>query len=285
MKHLRHIILGLLTIAVLGCEKEKIVTAPCGFDVSVDSVKGSKVTFTITPGNRNACYVFDVVTKGFASTYMVTDEEWVEDMIDWMESIYSEYTDDGNVAIGSFADMFCYRGARTLTRTNLQSNLDYQVVVLQINPATHEPIGPLYKTDFHTKSVETNYMTFHIEYLKDLIHIFPSDEKKTWFWEYELKQKIKDNYGDRYNFFYSIIDMYSKYGFLENLLNSGYAEWSFTNDDPSLRDGEIYTLAIAGCEDGELTSDVYYIDFYRSRGELHFDVQNSNIEVYGLGRN
>ena len=274
-----------MAMIAAACGKEKVVTTPCDFKVSLDEVKGSKVTFTIDPGNKDACYTFAVAPKGsFAgSTHVLSDEELMEKMVADMESSFMGFEKEGG-AIGSFAGAFCYRGERTITKTGLDPDRDYLIVVFQVNPETRKSIGILYKTEFHTKEVEMVSVSFIIECLVDTITIIPSDDETTWFWEYELSEKIEEKYGSTYDFFYSIVDMYEKYGFLKNLLNRGHAEWTFSKDDPSFREGETYSLAIAGCKDGEFTSYVSSIDFSFHDGGLYFEQTGGpDIDIHYLG--
>ncbi|MCR4844913.1 MAG: hypothetical protein K5843_07985 [Bacteroidales bacterium] len=70
---------------------------------------------------------------------------------------------------------------------------------------------------------------------------------------------------------YDIIDMYEEYDFLENLLCQGVERWILPSDDPSIKEDVSYTMSLSGCGwDGEITSDVYYVDFIWHQGRVQF---------------
>ena len=50
---MRKIALIFMALALLSsCKKEKIVSEPCTFDLKINWVKGTKVQFTVTPGDH-----------------------------------------------------------------------------------------------------------------------------------------------------------------------------------------------------------------------------------------
>ena len=277
MRNISAYITGLLAIIALGCTKDRPVVKPCNFEVSIDKVTGSKVEFTITPDKPNACYIYGVLTENY-DQFAWTDEELVEWELSWRKSSYGK-EESHDPAIGTFIDMYGYKGPRKFRTTRLTPDLKYKLYVFQVNPKTNEPVGKLYSTIFQTKAVPQVNLQFTIYCMGDELHIEPSDNEHSWFWEYERNDRIEEVYGDAYTFFYHIIDMYQSYDFLDNLLCRGAEDWVFSRDDPSLRDGCDYTLAIAGCEDGELTTDVYFATFSAQKGRIWFDENNSDIPI------
>jgi hypothetical protein len=257
----------LASMLVIGCTKEKIVTTPCGFDLSVDSVKGSKVQVTITPENQNACYICVFTSEG-QPQYSMTDNEQVDFQLGWMEEIYQGKKNSG--AIASFADLFCFKGTRTIRETQCLDDTGYRLIVFQINPETHKAIGPVYKADFRTLPIPKSDLGFKVQYGGDKLCIVPSNNTDTWFWEYEKASKLTGIYGSPFLFYYSVIDMYDQYGFLENQLCKGPDEWVFSRDDRSIKEDVAYTLCVSGCADGEITTEVYYVDFTIRNGQIEF---------------
>lgn len=254
-------------VLALGCTKEKIATEPCRFDITVDLVTGSKIQATITPEDENACYLFSFLSSD-QPQYDWNDAELTDFQLGWMEDMYQNVQESGGVS--SFLDMFGYKGPRTIRSLQFHDDMDYRLTVIQINPETREAVGPVHRVDSHTKPIKKTDITFRIQYGGDLLRIIPSNDSDTWFWEYEKESLIIGTYSTPYFFFYSVIDMYEQYGFLENQICKGPEEWKLTRDDHSFKPDTVYTLCLSGCEDGEITSEVYYLDFIYQNGQISF---------------
>ena len=278
MRNIRAYIAGLLALVALGCNKDRPVTTPCGFDVSVDKVKGSKVEFTITPDNPNASYIYGLASEN-QDQFIWDGEKLIAWELGWMGAMYNS-KESLEPAIGTFIDMFGYKGPRKFKSSRLVTGIQYRLYVIQIDPTTEKAIGPLHEVIFQTKAIPEVNLEFTLVCVGDKLSILPSDKQETWFWEYEMNYRIEDVYGDADTFFYYIIDMYENYGFLDQLLCRGNAEWVFSRDDRSLKEGYDYTLAIAGCADGELTTPIHYAYFSCDKeGRIHFDENLSEITV------
>ena len=265
---MRKTVLALMAVLLtLGCSKDKISTRPCRFDLQVDWVKGSRAQITITPEDPAACYVCGLMYDRQIQDNL-SDKEQMAAQLQWMEHAFQSALEQHPDA--TFQDMFCYKGVRSIRETQLSPDIDYRLVVFQVNPATHEAIGDvLYSADFHTRPIPESDCTFRIQYSGSTLRILPSNQD-TWFWEYDLASRLTGVYGSPYFFYYSIIDMYDQYGFLDYNLCQGPAEWVFPRDDRSIREDEPYTLALSGCADDEITTPVYYADFILRNGQLEF---------------
>ena len=266
---MRKLVIACLALAMMaGCAKEKLVTEPCGFDVKVNWVKGSRVEVTITPDNNLAYYSYGVMAE--EDYVRFTESEVIDIQLEWMTSGYSA-EGTGKKPSCTFADMYFYQGERTIRITELTTGQDYRLLVFQLNPETNKVVGPLYKVPFQTLPVEKKPMSFRIECSGSRFVIIPEDQERTWFWEYERDARIFDQYGSPAHFFTSIIDMYYEYDFLQHLISKGAEGWLLPDDDRSIREDEPYTLAVSGCSsDGELTSDLYYADFVYHQGAVTF---------------
>lgn len=260
--------LCLAGLLALGCTKDKIVTTPCDFQVNVDWVKGSRVQFTITPSNPNATYTYGLLSENY-SQFDMSDREKIDWQLLYMNLDYESHVGEDDSA--SFADRYCYKGARTIKCTAIEPDTNWQLLVFQINPETHEAIGSLYTVPFRTKAVPQVELTFTIQYKDNFFRILPSDKNVTWFWEYETEEKIEDVYVMPFFFYYEIIGMYEEYGFLQYNLSVGDDEWIFPDYDPSIKEGVKYNMVLSACtEDGEICSEVYYADFVYQDGKVTF---------------
>ena len=118
-----------LTLLLAGCVKEKIVTQPCNFTLKINEVRGSKVKFTVTPDNPDATYVFGVMLYE-EETAGWPDEKLIEWQLDWMKNSYKEYSAQTQPC-GSFADMYCYKGERSIKNTKLSQGTEYLIIILE----------------------------------------------------------------------------------------------------------------------------------------------------------
>lgn len=268
-----------LTLLLAGCVKEKIVTQPCNFTLKINEIMGSKVKFTVTPDNPDATFAFGVMTYDPEGMGSWSDEKLIEWQLGWMKDTYQQYCTD-HEPVGSFADMFCYKGVRDIKDTRLSFGTDYLLMVFQINPVTIEAIGPLYKERFSTLPVTMTHLTYTVQNMGDGFIITPSDLERTWFWEYETEDKISEVYGSPYSFYYDAIDMYQEYDFLEGLLYQGESRWWFPRDDRSIRQGVKYTMSLSAVtQDGEISSDVLYMDFIYDSGEIKIPYADEGITI------
>ena len=256
---MRKIALIFMALALLSsCKKEKIVSEPCTFDLKINWVKGTKVQFTVTPGDQDACYCYGVLSPDQPQAEW-SDKDLIAWQLEWIKEIYDTLAESGEA--GSFADMFCYKGTRTIKQTKLSSGTDFELMLFQINPQTKEAIGPLYRLPFSTPPVAMKELSFTIHPDENGFTIIPSDPERTWFWEYESNEKVDDVFGGAYYFYYSVLDMYEEYDFLDNLLYKGPSGLVLPALESSIHEDVEYIMAMSGCSGGEIDSDVYYAKF------------------------
>ena len=269
--------LCLAGLVTLGCSKEKMVTSACDFELKVDWVKGSRAQFSVTPAIEGATYAYIVISDDH-SQYGRNDTEIIAYQMNWLRTIYSDLQKEGDVS-GSFSDICCFKGPRTIKSKFLSSDKDYELLVFQVNPETDQPIGPLYTCAFHTKPIPKVDLGFTVRYQDNMFYIQPEDKTVRWFWEYELDDKIQDVYDDPFIFLYEIIDMYDEYGFLEHALCLGDQSWELPRDDRSIKEGASYTLALSACTtEGEICSYVMYAGFTFQNGKISFTYADFPVE-------
>ena len=252
---------------MVGCSKQKLVTEPCQFDVRLDWVGGTKMQFSVSPDNPDAYYTYGMIKD--EDFVRFTESEIVGFQLDYMEGLYQaeSYVKKPE---SPFSDMFCFKGERTIRVTQLTPGTAWHLLLFQLNPETREKIGQLYDLSFESFPVPKEDMQFKIVCSGNKFTIIPSDLERTWFWEYESEDKLMDVYESPFFFYYSIIDMYDQYDFLDHLLSKGVDEWTLPQDDRSIKENTTYTMALSGCADGEITSSVYYADFVFNQGVVTF---------------
>ena len=259
---------NMLTAALLllgGCTaKEVLITEPVSLDLKIEQVKGSKIVFTVTPGNPDACYAVSVLPANLAE-YDMPDRE----MALYLLSIGADTFRNrkkGGAYEGSFADMWCFRGSRTHRATHLDSDTDHRLLVFQVNPSTQTLIGNVIGLTVRTKPVQMRELSFSYKLNGHVLTITPSDPELPYYWDYDRESRVYGNYNWPYGYFYSLVDMYDQYGFVEKVYSQGPEDYDFSGD--WLKDGETYLLTAGACEDGEITSRVSALTLLYKDGKM-----------------
>lgn len=248
-RQLTLIVLSLFLLA--GCQKEELL--PVEIKVEVESVTGSRARFTVAPANSRAYYSYVLLSRN-DENYDKPAVSICNDEILWMEECLQYFEN------GSFTDAFCYQGNRQLTMKMLASDMDFKFIVFQINPKTHKLIGEPVVIEFHTNIIPQRDLHFQVDFVADELHITPSDDNLTYFWDYDETDMIYDTYNGAANYLYSLAGMYQEYGFMDYYYYKGPCVWYLSLEDDII-DGTEYTLVIAGCEDGEFTTETTIVKF------------------------
>lgn len=258
MKKVLHILP--LFLLLLSCGKpEKLPTDVSSFTLQVAKVTGTKVWFDITTDNPNAYYSFGLVDSS-ADGYNLPANEMAQLQLQLMDVIYDAFSPLGE-NVGSFSDVFLYKGNRELKETELKADTEYKLFLMQVDPDTRRLIGNAMAATFRTKAIEMVDLDFEVVFHPDAVEIIPSNDQLTYYWDYEETEIIKDKYYLPENFFYDLVDVYEEYDFIDNMLDIGPAEWVFSRDDKAIEEGERYTLVIAGYGKGEINSGYTIVDF------------------------
>ena len=241
----RQLTLIVLCLSLLaGCQKEELL--PTEIKVKAESVTGSRARFTVAPANSHAYYSYVLVSSNEENYDKPTTSICYDEIKRMEESM--QYFENG-----SFTDIFCYQGNRQLTMKTLASDKDFKFIVFQINPQTHKLIGEPIVCEFHTLPVQQRDLHFQVYFVGDELHITPSDDNLTYFWDYDETEMIYDVHRSASNYLYTLAGMYQEYGFMEYYYYQGPCTWRLSLDD-NISDGTEYTLVIAGCEEGEFTT-------------------------------
>lgn len=263
MKKILTVLLPVLLLVSACGKKEKLPGDPCSFMVRVDKVGGTKVWFTITPDNPNAYYTFGLVNS-YADGFDDSPSEMAAMQIKWMNDVYGNLDIQGQ-NLGSFADVFLYTGTRELKETTLAEDTDHKLFVMQVDPDKRTIIGETAMIPFRTKQVEKTGLSFELKFSADKLEIIPSDDRLSYFWDYDDTAVIEEEYYTPSMYFYYLTDMYEEYDFMDHMVNAGPCEWVFSRDDNTLDEGDLCTLAIGGYADGEINTAVTIVDFIYHR--------------------
>lgn len=255
-------IIALLLIAGCASQKDRFNLAPCGFDVQITLVKGTRVNFTIVPGDEYAGYFYMVVSS-YEPSYEDAPTSFINAQLEWMRDRYKMLSSDADFS-GSFADVYCYRGTREIRQTSLVSGTEHKLYVAQVNPVTMELIGEPYVTRFKTLDVEKRDLTFQADYTGDRITITPSDPDAPYILEYENSSLIEYKYFTPGYYFMNLVYMYEDYSFVETIIRKGAVDLAFSDDNEETT----YTLMAAGYEGGEIVTDIYTQMFEYHKGSV-----------------
>ena len=257
MRRFLYIITAALTLA--GCTaREILVTKPVTMGLKIESVSGTKVTFSVSAGDENATYIF-FTTSEEEPLFNKPENEAAKEHIAYLEMLYNSRDEATAVApngykVSDFADFACFRGSRTLELLYLSNDTEYKLLLFQINPMTHEILGRVHSERFHTKAVVKKPFECEFSFNGDILIVAPSDQSMSYVWCFERMSRIDDDYAhDAFSYIYSLIDMYEDYGFIDHRLCRGTVEHDMSTE--RIREDDIYVVVAIGYEDGEINSD------------------------------
>ncbi len=234
-----------LGILLLSCSKDRSVTES-EFRVELTYLGGSRVRITVGAMNIKAYYSYLQLSPQEKHYSSPAREAIAYHVRFWEETL--PYYDRGG-----FTDIFCYRGSRQFSISSISADSDYRFILFQIHPRTHELIGEPIEVFYHTRPIPQRALGFEVSFEESIIHITPSDNSLSYFWDYENSETISDKYFFPQEYLYKLVEMYSEYGFLDGELSKGPDFWNLNQDD-TLTPGTEYTLVIAGCENDEFTT-------------------------------
>ena len=250
---------SLAAFLLWGCTpREVVVSRPVKLDLKIEKVTGTKVVFSVTSSNENACYAHFTLSEGhpaFDRPEKEVAREYLDVVADMWEGGQKENTDFYEPEEGvkmRFSDFALFRGSRKLKQIFLSSNTDFKLILVQVNPRTHQIIGEPLSERFHTKAVPMKPLEFNFTVEDHTLRSTPSDPEQTYFWAVDRLERIEDNYSDAYTYMYSLIDMYEDYGFVERILSKGTVTVDFDRDQ--LWDDYPYVASAFGYSDGEICS-------------------------------
>lgn len=259
------LLLSCIVPLLAACSKEQLSSQPCSFDVKITEIKGTKMRFTITPSNPEAYYTYRLLAD-YEEAFKLTGQTLLDNQMEFLLGLFDlfgEYENKNH----DFADIFCYRGTTNQVEMMMERERTYKLVVFQVNPWKKEGLGLPKEVLVTTPNPRTIDLSFQLEFHGDTLRIHPSDAEATYFWGYESKEIVVEEYVSPVIYFYSVIDMYEQYGFMNSMLSKGDVEWVFPRDDNGIPAGREWYLMAAGYHDGDINSDDTVISFTWSPGE------------------
>lgn len=272
MRNFKFFLLACLMLT--GCTaKEILVSTPVDMDVTVDRVGRTKLVFSIKVSNQDAHYCYSLFPAENTQEYFTgTDQEIAEKYLNLDRESYATLNNNLPQEC-SFTEYACYRGNRTLKMVNLKPNYKYKLLVFQVDPVQQIVIGNVISKVITTKALDENNLFFTFDFSDQGVTITPSDSEATYYWDFERSDRIYDSYLSPYLYFYSLLDMYEDYGFINNILYKGVTRYDFGRD--GIKEGVNYVLIAAACSNGEIASGVTEAEFSR-KGESLYVIYQKN---------
>lgn len=250
MRKLTIILCALLAAA---CHSEdKVALTPATLDVTIDKVGATKVNFTVTCSDPDATYIYVGVGKWEDYWYDNTDQEIARE---YLEQLISMETDEylKPTRLATFQDRFCFKGNRSFNRQFLAQDMDYRMIVFQVDPFRKEIIGQAVSTPFHTESLPPVSLDFEARVEGDVLTIIPSNDTDAYYWDYESIEYYWGNLSSSvYFYMYEITDMYEQYGFIDHVLSHGRVSYVFSEEDEGMVEGETIVLSAVPYANHEL---------------------------------
>lgn len=263
----RALYFAVLSLALLSCTNK--AEQPAEFQLVLESVGGSRARFSVSCTSRDVYYTYRLCSETDYDWWNRPDMDVAREEIARMEESFQFFAKVDVEKDVSFADRFLYRGSRQFTMQTLNDDTDFRFMVFQVSPTTHSIIGEPISVPFHTREIPERDLSFDVKFEGNTMVITPSDDSLTYFWEYESTELVNENYYFASNYAYSLISMYDEYGFMESQLSTGQEIWDFA-DDSWIKEGDSCTLVVAGCEDGELTTEVKEYRFVYMKDRIFY---------------
>lgn len=266
--------LAILTIglALLGaCKSEdKVVVEPANFQITIDEVGSTKVSFTVKSSNPDATYLHLAVGSWEDNWYPLTDKEVAKDYLGMIVRMDQSEDITQENKVSQFQDRYCYKGDRSFHLQFLGRDMDYRVIVFQIDPFAREVVGNPVSVPFHTHPIPSLQLDFDAQLEGDALTITPSDNALSYYWDYETADYFwGDLASSVYYYLYEVTDMYEKYGFIDQVLSKGPQTYVFSEQDKGMVEGETFIVSAVGYANHELATDpqIWAFEYHETPGK------------------
>ena len=267
MRKLLYILTGLALLAACNSEDKTIVT-PATLSVKVNTVGASKVNFSITCSSPDAAYIYIGIGAFEDWWFSWTDMQVAQEYLKQIRYMDDEYSKDKKFS--NFQDRFCFKGDRSFRYQFLGRDMDYRLIVFQVDPFKREIVGEPASTTFHTEVMPHVDLDFQVDVQGDVLTITPSDPDITYYWDYESKDYFwGEQENSVYYYLYSVTDMYEKYGFIDQVISKGPETYAFSQNDKGMVEGETIILAAVPYVNHEMANDprIWEFEYHKNPGK------------------
>ncbi len=257
------------------CKKETVTSST--FDMSVSKIQSSAVWIDVIPENNDFYYRVGIVSAADYAKYE-SDANFIDNDYAEMLKLYDTICELlGRDNVSSLEETLFEVGAIDGQRRMLQPETDYYLFAYRLN-SKKKPIKTLVKLPFKTVAKPVSDITFALTAQGTELMVTPSNND-TYFWDFELKQTVDDDYfGSIYYCFSDIIDNYYTYDFIDNLLSQGNdtTDWAYFY---SLSEGDTLQVACVGYA-GEPSSEYAFFEVIYRGDDKTADVRPINDPLY-----
>lgn len=264
-------------VAIIGCalilaachSLDKTALEPATLEVIIDKVGATKLSFSVKTSDQDAAYIHLGVGEWEDYWYPLTDQQIAEDYLKQLIEI-DDSDDIDHGTISSFQDQFCFKGDRSFRSQFLGSDMDYRMIVFQVDPFKREIIGNAVSTPFHTQSQPAVDLDWKVEVDGDVLTIIPTDNDVPYYWDYE---SIGYYWGDLlssvYFYLYEVTDMYEEYDFIDQVLSKGPQTYVFSENDEGMVEGDIIVVSAVTYANHELagTPKIWEFEYHKNQGK------------------
>ena len=252
---------------------DKVDVTPAELKVYIDQVGATKLSFSVVSSSPDATYVHLGVGAWEDYWYPLTDQEIAQDYLKQLIAM------DEDEALGThealFQDRFCFKGSRSFRSEFLAPDMDYRMIVFQVDPVKKTIIGNAVSAPFHTAARPAVTLSFDVQVDGDILSITPSDNGVSYYWDYESVDYFwGDTASSVYYYMYEVTDMYEQYGFIGQMLSEGPETYEFSKEDKGMVEGDTIILSASAYADHELAGDLWIWAF-----EYHKDPGKTNLRL------
>lgn len=278
--------LTLLLVGLMGCKPEPISPTPDespSFDIKINGVTKTSVTFTVTPLTENIPYVALIIDKVFFDEFETVDE-YINDDLDW----FAELASNEGISLSEWLSKNTNVGTLMDTEEGLVPNTDYYIYAYHIN-TYGEVVSDLVKKEFTSADYNLADEGFEITvsditYESAKLNFVPENKSAPYFFNVLSEQEYQALGGDQMAYIKhleALRDYYIGFGktpaeMIANLCFVGNGSWTATG----LLAGKKYYAYALGVDEEFMANTKVSVEEFRTAAPdastltFQFDIQN-----------
>lgn len=268
MRKFTVILAGLLCLAACHSQ-DKLDVKPATLEVKVDKVGATKATFSVTSSRPDATYIYLGVGAWEDDWYSWSDQEIAQEYLNRLVKMDQDEKIQKTV-VANFQDRFCFKGSRSFRFQFMAKDMDYRVIVAQVDPEKKALVGNAVSAFFHTQDIPAVNVDFEASLDGDILSITPTDNTVAYYWDYEsLGYFWGDLASAVYYYLYMVTDMYEEYGFIDQVVSKGPVSYNLAEEDKGMVDGDITIVFATAYANHEMATNpsIWAFEYHQAPGK------------------
>lgn len=248
-KKLFAVLFSAMALLTVGCDKAENGEGEgdgVTFDITVSEISAMGATISVVPSDQTTLYYFDRVTKEAYDAYKGDDEQFMQDMVEYLREYCEESGTSLVSAISVGDDEFSYTG-------QLTPDTEYYAYAFVVD-AHLNPGSKLTLKAFRTNEAEQSNNTFTVSVNGSTVTVTPTTQDP-YFWDIVPSETYVGK-SDEY-IMNDLITYYAGEGYLDYYIVQGVDSYDFSG---FLQSGKSYKVYVFGYE-GAPTTDLFEYEF------------------------